>query len=109
MNLKSSGSLKAATGLLTIEAHMSVTQKFMGSGQLVDRLTAQVGNRETAVKILQHRGQMDAHGNLTAAGQARNVMTAEERAIDRASKREKHSPKAFKYNPKTNRATLKGR
>jgi hypothetical protein len=109
MNLKSNGSLRVPARLLIIEAHMSETQKFMGSGQLVDRLTAQVGNRETAIKILQHRGQMDAHGNLTPAGQARNAMTAEERAIDRASKREKHPPKAFKYNPKTNRATLKGK
>jgi hypothetical protein len=109
MNLKNNGSLRVPARLLIIKAHMSETQKFMGAGQLVDRLTAQVGNRETAIKILQHRGHMDAHGNLTAAGQARNVMTAEERAIDRASKREKHPPKAFKYNPKTNRATLKGR
>lgn len=85
----------------------NATQKFMGAGQLVDRLTAQVGDRDTALKILKSRGQMDESGNLTAAGEARNAMTAEERAIDRASKQEHRAPKAFKYNPKTNRATLR--
>ena len=89
----------------------NVTQKFMGAGQLIDRLTAQVGDRDTALKILKSRGQMDESGNLTAAGEARNAMTAEERAIDRASKlaskQEHRAPKAFKYNPKTNRATLR--
>jgi hypothetical protein len=34
-------------------------------------------------------------------------MTAEERAIDRASKKSKHKPSEYKYNPLTNRATLK--
>ena len=93
----------------------NVTQKFMGAGQLIDRLAAQVGDRDTALKILKSRGQMDESGNLTAAGEARNAMTAEERAIDRASKlasklaskQEHRAPKAFKYNPKTNRATLR--
>jgi hypothetical protein len=27
------------------------TQKFMGAGQLIDRLTAQVGSRDTAMSI----------------------------------------------------------
>jgi hypothetical protein len=83
------------------------TQKFMGKGQLIDRLAAQVGSREMAISILQKRGQSDAMGNLTSAGKARNAMTAEERAIDRSSKRGSHPAKAFKYNPATNRATLK--
>jgi len=83
------------------------TQKFMGSGQLIDRLAAQVGSRDTAIGILQKRGHVDSKGKLTAAGQARNAMTAEERAIDRATKRVDRPAKAFKYNPATNRATLK--
>lgn len=62
-----------------------------------------------AIGILQKRGQSDAMGNLTSAGKARNAMTAEERAIDRASKRESHPAKAFKYSPTTNRATLKAK
>lgn len=81
------------------------TQKFMGRHQLVDRLAAQVGSKELAIGILQKRGQMDTHGNLTAAGRARDAMTAEERALDRASKATGARPSAFKYNPKTNRAT----
>jgi hypothetical protein len=34
-------------------------------------------------------------------------MTAEERAKDRAATRSDKKPEAFKYNPKTNRATLR--
>jgi hypothetical protein len=85
------------------------TQKFMGRGQLVDRLAAQVGNRDTAIAILKKRGQMNADGTLTAAGQKRNMMTAEERAKDRAAKSSGHPTKDFKYNARTNRATLKDR
>jgi hypothetical protein len=83
------------------------TQKFMGAGQLIDRLAAQVGSKDMAMDILQKRGHVDAKGNLTAAGKVRDSMTAEERALDRASKKQERPPKAFKYNPKTNRATLK--
>jgi len=86
------------------------TQKFMGRGQLIDRLAAQVGSRDSAVKILQERGHLKADGEtLTAEGQKRNMMTAEERAKDRAVKRTGHSAKDFKYTAQTNRATLKGR
>lgn len=83
------------------------TQKFMGRNQLVDRLTAQVGSEKLARELLQKRGQMNADGSLTAAGRERNNMTAEERAVDRASKKSKKPPKSYKYNPATNRATLK--
>ena len=86
------------------------TQKFMGRGQLIDRLAAQVGNHDSAVKILQERGHLKADGEtLTAEGQKRNMMTAEERAKDRAVKRTGHPAKDFKYTAQTNRATLKGR
>ena len=85
-----------------------VTQKFMGKGQLVDRLAAQVGDRATAIKILQQRGQMASDGKtLTATGQARNAMTAEERAKDRESKRTGKPEKKLTYNPRTNRATIR--
>jgi hypothetical protein len=50
---------------------------------------------------------MNADGTLTAKGKARDAMTAEERAIDRAAKRSKHPASAYTYNPQTNRATLK--
>ena len=85
------------------------TQKFMGRNQLVDRLAAQVGNKDAAVAILKKRGHMRADGTLTAAGQKRNMMTAEERAKDRAAKRTGHPTKDFTYSARTNRATLKDR
>ena len=44
---------------------------------------------------------MDAYGNLTPAGQLRNNMTAEERALDRDS-----DGRPRTYNPSTNSTTL---
>jgi hypothetical protein len=86
------------------------TQKFMGAHSLVDRLAAQVGSREVAIGLLRKRGQMEEGSErLTAAGRARDSMTAEERAKDRASKRSNKPPKAYAYNPETNRATLRTR
>lgn len=87
------------------------TQKFMGSGQLVDRLTEQLRTQKNppsdpaaaARSILQSRGQMDETGNLTEAGHKRNQMTAAERAKDRASKQTGKPKTAFSYNPRTNR------
>ena len=92
-----------------------VTQKFMGANQLVDRLREQLRTQknppadlEGAVRsILQSRGHMDQHGKLTKEGRQRNAMTAEERALDRASKKTGKNPSAFKYHPSTNRATLR--
>lgn len=60
---------------------------FEGRGQLVDRLTEQVGNREEACRILVNRGHMRPDGSLTAAGELRNRMTAQERLEDRARRR----------------------
>ena len=90
-----------------IKAHMT-TQKFMGSNQLIDRLSAQVGDRDTAIKLLQTRGQLEADGKtFTAAGAKRNSMTAQERALDRAATKSGRKTDAYTYNPKTNSATLK--
>ena len=83
------------------------TQKFMGKNQLIDRLAAQIGSRDTALEVLRKRGHVDAKGKLTAAGKKRDAMTAEERALDRASQRTGKKPSAFKYDPSTNRATLR--
>jgi hypothetical protein len=84
------------------------TQKFMGRGKLLERLTAQVGDKGLAIAILQKRGHLKADGKTyTQAGMARNAMTAEERAKDRASKQTGRSTKDFKYNPRTNTARLK--
>ena len=84
-----------------------VTQKFMGKGKLVNRLTAQVGSKGMAVALLKKRGDMTPEGELTPKGEKRNKMTAAGRAKDRAAKAEGKKPSAFKYNPNTNSAKLK--
>jgi len=88
---------------------MSVqTQKHMGRNQLIERLAAQVGNRDMAVGILQDRGMLlPGTETLTKKGAIRNSMTAEERAIDRAATRSGRNKSDYVYNPATNRATLK--
>lgn len=79
------------------------TQKYMGRGQLIDRLTAQVGDRKKAIEILIKRGHLKPDGKtLTDSGLIRNNMTSEERAKDRKSKYTGLSPDIFDYNPKTN-------
>lgn len=84
------------------------TQKFMGRGQLIDRLAAQVGDRDTAISILQKRGHLMADGKtLTPKGRERNLMTAEERAKDRATKASGRPATSYTYNPVTNRAKLR--
>lgn len=83
------------------------TQAHLGRGQLIDRLTAQVGSRAKALAILKRRGQVNDDGKLTDKGKARDRMTAEERAKDRASKKSGKKTSSYKYNPRTNRATLK--
>jgi len=75
------------------------TQKFMGRGELVPRLIEQVGSRNFAMNLLKKRGHMSDDGSLTAEGQKRNQMTAEERAFDRSNE----TPYTGEYNPETNR------
>jgi hypothetical protein len=70
------------------------TQKNMGKGMLLERLTEQIRTQKGAPEdpesaaraILIKRGHMTEDGKYTEAGQKRNNMTAEERAKDRASK-----------------------
>lgn len=84
------------------------TQKFMGKGQLINRLTAQVGSKELAIGILQKRGDLKSDGKtLTAKGQKRNAMTAEERAKSRASKQTGKPMGNFRYDASTNRTHVK--
>lgn len=83
------------------------TTKHLGRHQLIDRLAAQVGDRDKALAILKARDHVDANGNLTAAGRKRDAMTAAERAKDRAAKKTGRPTSQFNYNPRTNRATLK--
>ena len=83
------------------------TQKHMGRNSLIDRLSAQVGSKSFAISLLKKRGDLTPSGELTAKGMQRNKMTAEERAIDRASKESGKSASEYTYDPTTNRATLK--
>lgn len=53
------------------------TQKFMGRGQLIDRLAAQMGSKDAAVSMLIKRGHLKPDGKtFTPEGAARNRMTA---------------------------------
>lgn len=86
---------------------MASTPKFMGRNQLIDRLAAQIGDRATAISVLQKRGHLyPGTERLTSEGQARNNMTAEERAKDRAARATGKPADAFTYDPKTNRARI---
>jgi len=71
------------------------------------RLAEQVGDKQLAFNLLRKRGHIDSEGNLTASGRVRAQMGAAGRAKDRASKSSKHSAGEYKYNPATNRATLR--
>jgi len=79
----------------------------MGRNSLIDRLSAQVGSKSFAIALLKKRGDLTPSGELTAKGMQRNKMTAEERAIDRASKESGKPASDYTYNASTNRATLK--
>jgi len=84
------------------------TDSFMGRNQMLDRLTAQVGNKKDAIEILQKRGHLEKDGKTwTAEGAKRNAMTAQERALDRGKKEMGRPLSDLTYNPKTNKAVLK--
>jgi hypothetical protein len=82
------------------------TQRFMGSGQLVNRLTAQLRDKSFAIALLKKRGDMNPDGSLTAEGLDADAMTAEQRATDRASKKSGKPKSLYTYDSKTNRSTL---
>ena len=82
------------------------TQAHMGRKSLIDRLSAQVGSKSFAIALLKKRGDLTPSGELTAKGMQRNRMTAEERAVDRASKESGKPASDYTYDPTTNRATL---
>ena len=60
------------------------TQAFMGTGELIPRLMAQVGDAKFGMALANKNGFLNADGSLSAKGIARNGMTAEGRAVDRA-------------------------
>ncbi len=79
--------------------------------RLVSQLRAKghslVDAHKIAIAALQRSGNLDSKGKATAKGKERGKMTPGERAIDRASKESGRPIKDYKYNPSTNRATLK--
>ena len=60
------------------------TQAFMGTGELIPRLMAQVGDAKFGMALANKNGFLNADGSLSAKGIARNSMDAPQRAIDRA-------------------------
>ena len=82
--------------------------KFTGRGQLIDRLSYQVGDRKKALRILADRGHVvRGTPKLTPTGKIRDAMTAEERAIERAAKKSGKYTSYYQYDKNTNRAKLK--
>ena len=73
---------------------------------LLSRLAHQVHSKSMAAALLTKRGQMK-NGKLTAKGKKRQALGASGRAKDRAAKESGHKMSDYKYNKKTNRATLK--
>jgi len=74
------------------------TQAFMGTGELIPRLMAQVGSASFGMALARKNGFLNTDGSMSAKGIARNGMDAEERAIDRAGG-------TGIYNKYTNRVT----
>ena len=64
-----------------------------------------------AIAILKKRGDMGKSGKLTAKGKKNQALGASGRAKARAAKysKGKHKPSDYKYNARTNSATLKKR
>jgi hypothetical protein len=81
--------------------------------KLLERLKRQLASRGVkgaagmAAALLKKRGQMSSDGKLTAKGKKRQAMGNGGRAIDRAAKKSGRKRSDYKYNPKTNRATIK--
>ena len=83
--------------------------------QLLDRLISQLTTkgmpedmaRATAIEVLTKSGNLDEDQNLTDKGRRRQAMGASGRAKDRAAKLSGRNPDDYKYDPVTNRATLK--
>lgn len=80
--------------------------KFLDRGQLVERLTSQVGSRQMATQLLVKRGHMTPDGKLTKEGERLNNMTASERAIERQARYSGRSTNEYGYNELTNKAKL---
>jgi len=77
-------------------------------GQLKRQGLSKEAAHATATSQLQKAGVLKKGSRkLTKKGEKRNKMTAAQRAKDRAARQAKSSPKKYKYNPRTNKATLR--
>lgn len=80
---------------------------------IVARLSKQLASRGVksskgvASSLLKRWGQMNSKGKLTSKGKKRQSLGKAGRAKDRAAKVSGHSSNMYKYNSKTNRATIK--
>lgn len=85
----------------------------MPKSKLETRLTQQIAARgEGNAKAIAHgllvkRGHIKPDGELTAAGKKRQDLGNAGRAKDREAKYSGNKPSDYKYNAKTNAATLK--
>jgi len=77
------------------------TQAFMGTGELIPRLMAQVGSASFGMALAKKNGFLNPDGSMTALGAQRNAMTAEQRALDRDN-----DGRLRTYDPLTNRTKL---
>lgn len=75
--------------------------------KILDRLASQVKSRALAKNLLKKMGHMKADGTLTAKGKKRQALGNAGRAKARAAKYSGHKASSYKYNAKTNMATLK--
>ena len=80
--------------------------------KIVERLTRQlrgkgVKNAKSAAYAFLTRAGILKGGKLTAKGKKRNAMTPAARAKARSAKASGRPAKAYKYNKRTNRATLR--
>lgn len=80
---------------------------------LAERLKRQLaakgvkGAESMAYALLKKRGDLSSDNKLTAKGKKRQDLGASGRAKDRASKTSGHKSSDYKYDSKTNSATLK--
>lgn len=83
--------------------------------RLETRLTRQLSAKGvanasgTAHGLLVQRGHIKPDGALTEKGSERQALGASGRAKDRAARASGHKPGDYKYDAKTNQATLKGK
>ena len=85
--------------------------------KILERLTRQLRSKGVKNSFAVATSQLQKHGilkkgsqDLTSKGEIRNAMSPGERAKSREAKYSgKNKPSDYKYNKKTNKATLKGK